>query len=107
MLLTSGWIAAFLLFRTTAQEQTRPTGPYQYLTICWAGKDNSHLIRPGGQVEFIRTELRKLVRPDRVNERSFYMNAAMNASTKDGYEFAGSHGTPENIDKRSGASAWS
>ena len=33
--------------------------------------------------------LTKLQRPDRVDDRAFYMNAAMNAVAKEGYEFAG------------------
>lgn len=80
--------AVFLLFRASAQDQSQPAAP-QYVTIRWAGRDNTHLIRPGGKVEFIGNELRKLARPDRADERSFYMNSAMNALTKDGYEFAG------------------
>ena len=50
----------------------------EYVTIRWAGKENTHLIRPGGQVEFIGGELRKLPKPERCDERSFYMNAAVN-----------------------------
>lgn len=89
--------AAFILFRTSAQDRTPQgaSGAYEYVTIRWAGKDNTHLIRPGGKVAFIGTELRKLVRPDRADERSFYMNAAMNGLTKEGYEFAGM--TPDEI----------
>jgi hypothetical protein len=34
-------------------------------------------------------ELRKVVRPDRTDDRAFYMNVVMNELTKDGYEFAG------------------
>lgn len=67
----------------------KPVHTVEYVTIRWAGKENTHIIRPGGQVEFIGPELRKVVRPDRTDERSFYMNLAMNGLTKDGYEFAG------------------
>jgi len=62
---------------------------FEYATIRWAGKDNTHIIRPGGQVEFIGVELRKLPKPDRTDDRAFYMNLAMNGLTKEGYEFAG------------------
>ena len=62
---------------------------YEYATIRWAGKDNTHLIRPGGKVEFIGRELYKFPKPDRADDRSFYMNAAMNGLSKEGYEFAG------------------
>ncbi len=87
-------LVTLVLIHGSAQDQT-PRGQYEYATIRWAGKDNTHLIRPGGKVEFIGAELRKLVRPDRADERSFYMNAAMNGLSKDGYEFAGM--TPDDI----------
>lgn len=61
----------------------------EYVTIRWAGKENTHIIRPGGQVEFVGHELRKLAKPDRTDDRAFYMNAVMNGLTKDGFEFAG------------------
>ncbi|MFN7141981.1 MAG: hypothetical protein ACK4UN_21890 [Limisphaerales bacterium] len=70
-----------------AQEPTRLTRE-EYVTIRWAGRDNTHIIR-NGQVEFIGTELRKVVKPDRTDERSFYMNLAMNGLAKEGFEFAG------------------
>ena len=41
------------------------------------------------QVDIIGGELRKATRPDRTDERAFYMNLAMNGLTKSGYEFAG------------------
>jgi hypothetical protein len=69
--------------------ETKTGGGYEYATIRWAGKDNTHIIRPGGQVEFIGSELRKMPKPDRTDDRAFYMNLAMNGLTKEGYEFAG------------------
>ena len=68
---------------------SKPARVVEYATIRWAGKDNTHIIRPGGQVEFIGPELRKIACPDRADERSFYLNLAMNGLTKDGYEFVG------------------
>ena len=67
----------------------------EYVTIRWAGGDKTHIIRPGGQVEFVGTELRKVVRPDRTDDRAFYMNTAMNGLTKEGYRFVGM--TPDEI----------
>jgi len=64
-------------------------GSYEYATVRWAGKDNTHIVRPGGQVEFIGPELRKMPKPDRADDRAFYMNLAMNGLVKEGYEFAG------------------
>ena len=93
-LLLLGLLAGFILLHSSAQDRPAPR-VYEYATIRWAGKENTHLIRPGGQVEFIGGELRKIVRSDRTDERSFYMNAAMNGLSKDGWEFAGM--TPDEI----------
>ena len=68
---------------------------HEYATIRWAGRDNTHIIRPGGQVEFVGVELRKVVRPDRTDDRAFYTNVVMNGLTKDGYEFVAM--TPDEI----------
>ena len=42
-------------------------------------------MRPGGQVE----DWVEGPRPERADDRAFYMNLAMNGLTKEGYEFAG------------------
>lgn len=79
-------VAAFCFFRLFAAE-AKTSATQEYLTIRWAGKENIHLIRPGGTVEFIGGEVRRFPKPDRADERSFYMNVAMNGLTKEGYEF--------------------
>lgn len=61
----------------------------EYCTIRWAGRENTHLIRPNGKVEMLGGLLTKVQRPDRTDDRSFYMNVAMNAVAKEGFEFAG------------------
>jgi len=81
-------LGAFFIFRLLAAESKSSSG-YEYATIRWAGKDNTHIVRPGVQVEFIGSELRKMPKPDRTDHRAFYMNLAMNGLTKEGYEFAG------------------
>lgn len=58
----------------------------EYLTLRWGGRDNTHLIRPNGEVEFIGKQLMAWKRPERADDRSFYMNIAMNALAKDGWE---------------------
>lgn len=87
LLLGACAIAALLLLwpplRTAAQIESHG---FEYVTIHWAGKDNTHLIRPGGNVEFIGPELKKLSRPDRCDERAFFMNAAINGLAKSGFE---------------------
>ena len=58
-------------------------------TIHWDGRENTHVIRPNGKVEFLGKVLAAVTRPGRTDERSFYLNMAMNALAKEGYEFAG------------------
>jgi hypothetical protein len=62
---------------------------YEYVTIRWGGRDNTHLIRANGKVEMLGPLLAKVSRPDRVDDRALYMNIVMNAVGKEGYEFAG------------------
>jgi hypothetical protein len=62
---------------------------YEYATIRWAGRENTHIVRRGGEVEFIGHELRKAQKPDRTDDRAYYMNLAMNGLAKEGFEFAG------------------
>ncbi|HZR16188.1 MAG TPA: hypothetical protein VFE51_02575 [Verrucomicrobiae bacterium] len=69
-LLVLGGMFALRLFGA----ETKAVGTYEYATIRWAGKENTHIVRPGGQVEFIGMELRKLQKPDRADDRAFYMN---------------------------------
>jgi hypothetical protein len=85
-----GLVAICVTFALRLLAAEPQSGPRQeYATIRWAGPENTHIIRPGGQVEFIGAELRKMQKPDRADNRSFYMNAAMNGLNKEGYEFAG------------------
>ncbi len=69
--------------------QTTATPRSEYATIRWDGKDNTHVIRPGGQVEFVESELRKAQKPAHADDRAYYMNLVMNGLSKEGYEFAG------------------
>ena len=61
---------------------------YEYATIRWSGKESTHFIRANGKVEMLGSVLTKVSRPDRVDERAFYLNLAMNAVAKEGYELA-------------------
>ena len=83
-----GLLVVVLAARLFAAE-TKQAGVYEYVTIRWAGRENTHIIRPGGQVEFVGLELRKAIKPERADDRAFYMNLAMNGLVKEGYEFAG------------------
>ena len=83
-------IGLFLtLFPRPVLAQSSSFQTYEYVTIRWGGPDNTHLIRANGSVEFLKPLLMKVKRPDRSDDRSFYMNVAMNAVAKEGYEFAG------------------
>ena len=73
---------------------------YEYATIRWGGRENTHLVRPSGKVEMLAPLLNKVQRPDRTDDRAFYLNIAMNAVAKEGYEFAGMTGD-EIVMKRS------
>jgi hypothetical protein len=81
-------VALVLIFKTpntTAAEQAASAST-EYVTVRWAGRENMHLIRPGGEVEFIWSKLKSIKRPDRCDERAFYINLAMNSLAKDGYQ---------------------
>jgi hypothetical protein len=62
---------------------------YEYATIRWDGRDNTHIIRPNGEVEHLGAKLTKIQKPSRTDDRSFYMNIVMNSLAKEGYEFVG------------------
>lgn len=79
----------WLFAQETPENKQVASEYYEYLTIRWGGRDNTRLIRPGGKVEVLREQLRKLERPNGVDERAFYMNVVMNGLSKEGYEFAG------------------
>jgi hypothetical protein len=89
---TSLWIAVLSFgiiagFAATLKPQSVPLRQRsEYVTIRWDGRDNTHLIRPHGRVEHIGKELQHFRRPNRTDERSFYMNIAVNGLAKDGYE---------------------
>jgi hypothetical protein len=75
-------ICACLIGQANAAETNR----FEYATIRWAGRDNTHVIRPNGKVEFVGPEIQKFKKPDRADDRAFYMNLVVNALARDGYE---------------------
>jgi len=92
LLTVAGLIAiviAVSLFTSAAADSGSPSARYEYATIRWGGPDNTHVIRPGGEVEFVGPQLRQIKRPDRSNDRSLYMNVVMNGMAEQGWEFAG------------------
>ncbi len=71
-----------------AADVAAPPDRLEYLTLRWAGRENTHLIRPNGEVEIIGKQFMTSKKPERADERSFYMNVAMNALAKNGWELA-------------------
>ena len=84
-------LAVSLLLKSHAADDSGPPttrGVYEYATIRWGGRDNTHVIRPNGKVEFVANQLKNFKRPDRADDRSFYMNIVMNGLAHDGWEVA-------------------
>ncbi len=78
-----------LLQQTSAADSPAPNSiTYEYVTIRWGGRDNTHVIRPNGEVEFVGAQLKNFKKPDRADDRSFYMNIVMNGLAREGWELA-------------------
>jgi hypothetical protein len=84
-----GVLFALILLLTSHAADTPSQGNYEYATIRWGGRENTHVIRPNGEVEFVGNQLKNVKRPDRADDRSFYMNVVMNGLARSGWEFAG------------------
>jgi hypothetical protein len=82
-------ILGFCSYTDGNAEESGHVQTFEYATIRWSGRDNTHIIRPSAKVEFIGNALAKVNKPARVDDRAFYMNIAMNGLAKEGYEFAG------------------
>lgn len=89
LLLAAAALGLGLLQTWKAQAQTSAFQAEELLTIRWDGPDNTHVIRPNGNVEFLGKVLQATRRPGRTDERAYYLSIAMNAMAKEGYEFAG------------------
>ncbi len=81
-LLTVALVAALYVF---AQNPAPPKQGFEYATLRWGGRENTHVILPNGETFFLSGEFRKLSRPEHADERSFYMTAAINGLAKQGY----------------------
>ncbi len=69
-------VACFAIRPKTSAAEGGRFQKYEFVTIRWAGRENTHLIRSNGKVEFSKTILNNVSRPDRADERSFYMTIA-------------------------------
>ena len=73
----------------------------EFATIRWAGRENTHVIRPNGRVEKLKVLFERFPHPEGgIDDRAYYMNIAINTFAKEGYEFAGIFGD-EIVMKRS------
>lgn len=82
------FVAALFVIQLLAAENSS-IQRNEYLTIRWAGREHTHVIRPNGEVQFLGPLFAQARRPDRADERAFLMSIAMNAVAKEGYELAG------------------
>jgi len=81
-------LATVLLFKSHGAEPTT-FQVAEFVTIRWDGRDNTHVIRPSGKVEKLKPLFERVPRPEGIDERTYYLNVAMNAVAKEGYDFAG------------------
>jgi hypothetical protein len=72
------------------------TNTFEFATIRWDG-DNTYVILPSGKVDFIGRQLKEIKKPDRVDDRVFCLNIAMNSLGGKGYEFGGISGDGNTI----------
>ncbi len=93
LLLAALSAAGLSLLKTRAAEPSSEPTTFQFAefaTIRWDGRDNTHLIRPNGKVEKLKPRFEKYPRPQGgIDERTYYLNIAMNAVAREGYDFAG------------------
>ena len=88
LLLVVGCAVTGLLVARLRADEDRTFQTYEYARIRWGGRENTHLIRPNGQVEMLTPLLSHVKRPDRTDERALLMNIALNAVAREGYELA-------------------
>jgi hypothetical protein len=74
---------------SAAETTNAPAHQFEYVTIHWDGRDNTHIIQPNGEVKSLGDMLTKIKKPNRTEDRAFYMNIVMNSLAKEGYKFVG------------------
>ena len=78
--------AALLLVGLLNAAEVQTFQVAEFALIRWAGRENSYVIRPNGNVEKLATLFQRYPRPEGVDERAYYMTIAMNPIAKEGYE---------------------
>lgn len=82
-------MAAAVLIGTPLRSQDgKPSAQkVEYAFIRWDGFNNSHVIYPNNEVVMMGPRLKKLQKPNGVDERHFYQTAMMNDLAKEGWQF--------------------
>jgi len=89
LLLTSALsFGAFHFFRTHAADSDSFQGS-EIITLRWDGRDNSYVIRSNAKIEKLKQLFDRYPRPEGIDERVYYLTIAMNAMTKEGFDYAG------------------
>lgn len=86
ILIVTAFIGTIALITRTTAADSGSFQTFEYATIRWGGRENTQLIRPSGQVESLGPLLSHLKRPDRVDERTYFMSVAVNAVAREGFE---------------------
>jgi hypothetical protein len=79
-------LVCLLCFSESAIAGSETNSVYEYATLRWAGREETHVIYPGGKVELLGSKFKGVKKPDRADERSYFMNLATNALARQGYE---------------------
>jgi hypothetical protein len=88
ILLAGILLAAVLSLGRLASAAPDTTPRFEYASIRWDGRDNTHLVRPDGRVEFLSGQFKSMAKPGHSDERTFYLNVAINQLAKEGFELA-------------------
>lgn len=65
---------------------SEPSPRYEYASVRWDGRDNTHVVRPDGKVEFLGGHLKGIAKPPHSDERVFYLNQVINLLAREGFE---------------------
>lgn len=88
ILLLATFSASTPLFLKTQAAEANSYQVAEFITIRWQGRDDTKVIRPNGKIESLKPLFERAPRPDGIDERAYYLNIAMNAFAKNGYDFA-------------------
>jgi hypothetical protein len=88
LLLAALSLGTFLFFKLHAAD-LNTFQKTELITLRWQGRENSKVVRSNGKIENLNILFSKVTKPEGIDERAYYMNIAMNAFAKEGYDFAG------------------